>query len=53
LRLDSGAWLEVDVEGTEIDHPLGDSSSSIMVVEYVTKRVVGDDDDRVLLEVAS
>jgi hypothetical protein len=46
-------WLEVDVEGAEFDRPLGDSSSSILIAEYVIERVVGDDDNRVLLEVVS
>jgi hypothetical protein len=46
-------WLEIDVEGTKFDRPLRDSSSSILIAKYVTKRVVGDDDDRVLLEVLS
>jgi hypothetical protein len=46
-------WLEVDVEGAKFDRPLGDSSSSTLVTKYVTERVVGDDDYRVLLEVVS
>jgi hypothetical protein len=41
------------VEGTEFYCPLGDSSSSILVPYDVTERVVGDDGDRVLLEVMS
>jgi hypothetical protein len=53
LRLDGGAWLEVDVEGAEFNCPLGDSSISIQIVEYVTERVVSDNDNRVLLEVVS
>jgi hypothetical protein len=32
LRLDSGAWLEVDVEGAKLDRPLGDSLGSILVL---------------------
>jgi hypothetical protein len=51
LRLDGCAWLEVDVEGAEFDCPLGDSSSSILVPQDVAERVVGDDGDRVLLEI--
>jgi hypothetical protein len=50
---DGCAWLEVDVEGAEFDCPLGDSSSSILVLQDVAERVVGDDGDRVLLEVVS
>jgi hypothetical protein len=50
VRLDSGTWLEVDVEGAKFDRPLGDSSSSILIAEYVTGWVVGDDDNRVLLK---
>jgi hypothetical protein len=46
-------WLEVDVEGAKFDHPLRDSSSSILVAKYVTEQVVSDNDDRVLLEVVS
>jgi hypothetical protein len=46
-------WLEVDVEGAEFNYPLGDSSSSMLVPQDVTERVVGDDGDRVLLEVVS
>jgi hypothetical protein len=46
-------WLEVDVEGAEFDCPLEDSSSSILVPQDVTERVVSDDGDRVLLEVVS
>jgi hypothetical protein len=46
-------WLEVDVEGAEFDCPLGYSSSSIMVPQDVAERVLGDDGDRVLLEVVS
>jgi hypothetical protein len=53
LRLDGCSWLEVDVEGAELDYPLGDSSSSILVPQDVTERIVGDDGDRVLLEVMS
>jgi hypothetical protein len=33
LRLDGGAWLEVDVEGAKFDCPLGDSSSSILIAK--------------------
>jgi hypothetical protein len=51
LRLDGCAWLEVDVEDAEFDCPLGDFSSSILVPQDVAERVVGDDGDRVLLEV--
>jgi hypothetical protein len=51
LRLDSGAWLEVNVEGAKLDRPFEDFSSSILIMEYITERVVSDDDDRVLLEV--
>jgi hypothetical protein len=51
LRLDSGGWLEVDVEGAKLNCPLGDSPGSILVVVYVTKQIVGDDGARVLLEV--
>jgi hypothetical protein len=47
------AWLEVDGEGAELDCPLGDSSSNILVPQDVAERVVGDDGDRVLLEVVS
>jgi hypothetical protein len=43
LRLDGGAWLEVDVEGAEFDCPFVDSSSSILIAQNVTKRVVSDD----------
>jgi hypothetical protein len=46
-------WLEVDVEGTELDCPLGDSYSSILVPQDVAERLVGDDGDRVLLEIVS
>jgi hypothetical protein len=45
--------IEVDVEGAEFDCPLEDSSSSVLVPQDVTERVVGDDGDRVLLEVVS
>jgi hypothetical protein len=34
--------LEVDLEGAEFDCPLGDSSSSVLIVEYVTEWVVSD-----------
>jgi hypothetical protein len=53
LGLDGGVWLEVDVEGAEFDCPFGDSSSSILIAQNVTERVVCDDGDRVLLEVLS
>jgi hypothetical protein len=53
LGLDGDVWLEVDDEGAEFDCPLGDSSSSILIPEYVTEQVVSDDDNRVLLEVVS
>jgi hypothetical protein len=53
LRLDSGVWLEVDVKGTKFDRPFGDSSSSILIEKYITEQVVGDDDNRVFLEVVS
>jgi hypothetical protein len=53
MRLDVCSWLEVDVEGAEFDCPFGDSSSSIWVPQDVAERVVGDDGDRVLLEVVS
>jgi hypothetical protein len=46
-------WLEVDVEGVELDRPLGDPLGGIQVVEYITERVVGDHKDQVLLEVVS
>jgi hypothetical protein len=46
-------WLEVDIEGAEFDYPFGDSSSSILIAQNVIERVVGDDGDRVLLEVVS
>jgi hypothetical protein len=39
LRLDGCTWLEVDVEGAELDCPLGDSSSSILVLQDVAERV--------------
>jgi hypothetical protein len=45
--------LEVDVEGAEFDYPLGDSSSSTLFPQDVAELVVGDDGDRVLLEVVS
>jgi hypothetical protein len=44
LRLDGCTWLEVDVEGTELDCPLGDSSSSILVPQDVAKREVSDEE---------
>jgi hypothetical protein len=53
MRLDGYAWIEVDGEGAEFDCPFGDSSSSILVPQDVDERVVGDDGDRVLLEVVS
>jgi hypothetical protein len=53
LRLDGGAWLEVDVKGAEFDYPFGDSFNSILIAQNVTEWVVGDDSDRVLLEVVS
>jgi hypothetical protein len=45
--------LEVNIEGAEFDCPFGDSSSSILVLQDVAERVVGDDGDRVPLEVVS
>jgi hypothetical protein len=45
--------LKFDVEGTEFDCPLGDSSNGILVPQDVAERVVGDDGDQVLLEVVS
>jgi hypothetical protein len=45
LRLDSISWFEVDVEGAEFDYPLGGSSSGILIAEYVTERVVDDDNN--------
>jgi hypothetical protein len=53
IRLDGCAWLEVNVEGAEFNCPLRDSSSSILVPQDVTERVVGNDGDRLLLEVVS
>jgi hypothetical protein len=53
LRLDGGVWLEVDIEGAEFDYPLGDCSSSFLIAEYVTEQVVGDDNNREVLEVVS
>jgi hypothetical protein len=53
MRLDGCSWLEVDVEGAEFDYSLGDSSNSILVPQDVAEWVVGDDGDRVLLEVVS
>jgi hypothetical protein len=44
-------WLEFDVEDAKFDHPLGYSTSSILVAKYVIEWVVDNDDDRVLLEV--
>jgi hypothetical protein len=46
-------WLEVDVEGAEFDCLFRDSSSSFLIEQDITERVVGDDGDRVLLEVVS
>jgi hypothetical protein len=43
--------LEVDIESAEFDCPFGDSSSSVLIPQNVTERVVGDDGDRVLMEV--
>jgi hypothetical protein len=45
LRLNGGAWLEVDVEGAEFDCPLGDPSSSFLIPHNVSKQVVYDDGD--------
>jgi hypothetical protein len=44
-------WLEVDIEGAEFDYPFGDSSSSVLISQNVTERVVSNDGDQVLLEV--
>jgi hypothetical protein len=46
-------WLEFDVEDAEFDYPLGDSSSSFLVPQDVAERVVGDNGNRLLLEVVS
>jgi hypothetical protein len=52
-RLDGCAWIEVDIEGAEFSCLVRDSSSSVLIAQNVTERVVGDDSDRVLLEVVS
>src|SRR4051812_8672997 len=51
LRLDCLAWLVLDVVDSDLDDPLGDSSSRFTVADDVLQRCQGDDRDWMLLEI--
>jgi hypothetical protein len=53
LRLNGGLRSELDGERPEFNCLLGDSTSRVWIVQYVSEQELGDHRDRVVLEVVA